>query len=52
MVTIRRVMLDDRPLDDARLTALPPLWRDDQIYVTFTDDLHDKRGGVLVMPAF
>ena len=52
VVTIRRVMLDDRPLDDARLTALPPLWRDDQIYVTFTDDLHDKRGGVLVMPAF
>jgi len=29
VVTIRRVMLDDRPLDDARLTALPPLWRDD-----------------------
>jgi len=49
VVTVRGVMLDDRPLDDARLTA--HLYGA-TIYVTFTDDLHDKRGGVLVMPAF
>jgi hypothetical protein len=50
VVTVRRVILDDGPLDDARLNGITTSTDGTTIYVTFTGP--DGQGGVLALPAF
>jgi hypothetical protein len=51
LVAIRRVILDDGPLDDARLNGITTSTDGTTIYVTFTGP-SDGQGGVLALPAF
>jgi hypothetical protein len=53
VIAVRRVMVDDNPLDyadNARLNGIATSTDGKTIYVTFTSPNH--RGGVLALPAF
>jgi hypothetical protein len=51
VVAVRRVILDDGPLDDARLNGITTSTDGTTIYVAFTGP-SDGQGGVLALPAF
>lgn len=51
VVAVRRVTLDDRSLDDARINGITASTDGTTIYLTFTDP-RDRHGGVLALPAF
>jgi hypothetical protein len=51
VVAVRRVILDNGPLDDARLNGITTSTDGTTIYVTFTGP-DDGQGGVLALPAF
>jgi len=51
VVAVRRVILDDGPLDDARLNGIATSTDGATIYVTFMGP-GDGQGGVLALPAF
>ena len=51
VIAVRRVSVDNRPLDNASLNGIATSPDGTTIYVTFTGTSHGQ-GGVLALPAF